>query len=73
MHSWKGRDSSLDNSFGKKIRMRLIDLDKNQIWLIEQVRSKTGLYFDGSYLWKIMNGVSHTPRIVSAIRDILDI
>lgn len=59
--------------FGKDIKKRLVDLGKTQTWLIEQVENKTGLYFDGSYLYKVMNGVLATPKIVGAIREILDL
>lgn len=61
------------SEFGKDISKRLIDLDKPQTWLIEEVRSKTGLYFDDSYMYKIKTGQLSTPKIVQAIRDILDI
>lgn len=59
------------NDFGKAVKIRLIELDKNQAWLIDQVKEKTGLYFDDGYLWKITAGVCATPKIVAAIRDIL--
>ena len=59
--------------FGKAIKKKLVDLDKNQSWLIEIVRERTGLYFDGSYLYKIMVGKLATPKVVQAIREILDI
>lgn len=58
---------------GKEIKHRLIDLDKQQAWLIEQVKEKTGLYFDSSYLSKVMNGQQSSPRIVNAICEILGI
>lgn len=59
--------------FGKSIKKKLIDLDQPQVWLIEQVKMKTGLYFDDSYLYKIVTGKLASPKIVSAIREILDI
>lgn len=59
--------------FGKEIGKRLIDLDKPQLWLIDEVRKKTGLYFDDSYLYKIRTGQLSTPKIVQAICEILDI
>lgn len=61
------------SEFGKDISKRLIDLSKPQTWLIEEVRNKTGLYFDDSYMYKIKTGQLSTPKIVQAIRDILDI
>lgn len=59
--------------FGKDVAKRLIDKDRKQIWLIQQVREKTGLYFDDSYLNKILTGKLATPKIVLAIREILDL
>lgn len=59
--------------FGKEIKKRLVDLDRNQNWLIEQVKERTGLYFDDSYLYKIMVGKLPAPKITQAIREILDL
>lgn len=59
--------------FGKEIKHRLIDTDKRQAWLIEQVKEKTGLYFDSSYLHKVMTDQEHSPRIIGAICEILGI
>lgn len=58
---------------GKEIKKRLVDADRDQNWLIKQVADTTGLYFDRSYLHKIMTGKLNTPGIVLAIRKILDI
>ena len=59
--------------FGKEIKKRLLDIDQDQNWLIDQVSKETGLYFDRSYLYKIMTGKLSTPSVVLAIRRILDI
>lgn len=59
--------------FGKEIKKRLVDMDRTQAWLIEQVRGTTGLYFDRSYMYKIQTGQLFTPKIVCAIRNILDL
>lgn len=59
--------------FGKEVKKRLVDIDCNQNWLIEQVRIKTGLYFDSSYMSKILTGQLATPGIIQAIREILNI
>ena len=59
------------SDFGKAVKIRLVEMEKNQAWLIEQVKEKTGLYFDDSYLWKINSGAIATPSIVTAIREIL--
>ena len=60
-------------SFGKSIKKRLIDMDTTQEWLYGQVSEKTGLYFDSSYLSKIMRGVYVPEKMVKAICDILSI
>lgn len=59
--------------FGKSIKRRLLDIDKDQNWLIEQVAQKTNLYFDRSYLHKIMTGRLKTPGIRQAICEILEL
>ena len=59
--------------FGKAIMKRLVDLEKQQQWLIEEVASRTGLYVDSSYLFKIKTGQLATPKIIAAICEILEI
>ena len=59
------------NDFGKAVKVRLVEMEKSQAWLIEQVKEKTGLYFDSGYLWRINAGVLTTPGVVAAIREIL--
>ena len=59
--------------FGKKIKIALIGKDASQDWLIREVKQKTGLYFDSSYLNKIMTGTNKNPTIISCICEILGI
>lgn len=59
--------------FFKKVKYRLIDLEKTQKWLEEQIREKTGLFVDSSYLSKIYNGERNAPKIKAAICEILEI
>lgn len=59
--------------FGKQVKIKLIQLDKPQKWLNEEVIKRTGLYFDDSYLHRIVTGKNSNPKIVSAIKEILDI
>lgn len=66
-------DTIKTTPFGKEIKKRLVDLEKKQSWLIEQVANRTGLYFDGSYLHKVIVGQLRTPKIVLAIKEILEI
>lgn len=66
--------------FGKAVKIRLIELDKNQEWLIEQVKERTGDFFDSSYLHRLMTGKfpgdrghNGKPGKADVIRDILGI
>ena len=42
--------------FGKAVKIRLVELEKTQEWLIQQVKERTGDYFDSSYLYRLMAG-----------------
>ena len=57
--------------FGRRVKTRLIELDKNQSWLVEQVKAKTGLYFDNPYLCRVLSGTLKSPKILAAIRETL--
>lgn len=59
--------------YGKKIKKRLIDMDKPQKWLIDEVQKETALFFDSSYLAKILNGSKNNAKIVEAINNIMEI
>lgn len=66
------------SDFGKAVKIRLIEMEKTQDWLIEQVRERTGDYFDSSYLYRILsgklsaeNGTNGKPGKAVVIRDIL--
>ena len=59
--------------FGKQIKTQLIEINETQDWLINQVSESTGLYFDGSYLYRIQTGQLSSPKIVDAIRKILNV
>lgn len=60
-------------NFDKAVRIRLIEMEKNQKWLMEQVKEKTGLYMDSSYMSKIIKGEKTPPKVVDAIKGILNI
>lgn len=63
----------LMSDFGIKIKMKLLELNHSQNWLIEEVKAKTGLYFDSSYLYRIMTSQIETPKIIQAIHEILEL
>ena len=59
--------------FGKKIKIKLVEINQTQVWLIDKVKKDTGLYFDRSYLHKIETGEANPETIVQSIRKILNI
>lgn len=45
------------SDFGKAVKIRLVELERTQAWLIEQVKEKTGdRSFDTSWLHRILSG-----------------
>ena len=66
--------------FGKAVKIRLVEMEKTQEWLIEQVKTKTGDFFDSSYLHRILagkmpaeSGYKGKPGKAEIIREILGI
>lgn len=59
--------------FGLCVKTKLLQNGKNLTWLQKEVKTKTGLYVDGSYLNKILTGKRSAPKIVAAICEILNI
>lgn len=69
---------SKTTEFGKTVKIRLVELERTQEWLIEQVKEKTGDYFDSSYLHRILagkfpaeSGYKGKPGKAEVIREIL--
>ena len=58
--------------FGLDIKVALMKMGKTQNWLIEQVKEKTGMFFDDSYLYKIITGQRKAVEMTNAIREILE-
>ena len=59
--------------YGLKIKMRLLELNKSQNWLIDEVASRTGLYFDSGYMHKILTGAEKSEKVLTAINEILEL
>ncbi len=57
--------------FGKIVKTKLVEIEQKQDWLIRKVTERTGLYFDTSYMHKILTGQNTNPKIIAAIREIL--
>lgn len=59
--------------FGLCVKTELLRRGKEQKWLEKEITEKTGLYVDSSYLSKIYTGKRNAPKVVRAIREILNI
>ena len=60
--------------FGLAVKTKLLGPPtKTQAWLVKEVRAATGLYVDNAYISKILTGQRDAPKIVQAIRDILEL
>jgi hypothetical protein len=58
---------------GEQIAISLIKANRTNEWLIREVASDSGRYFDRSYLHKVKTGKIQTPSIVSSIKKILEL
>lgn len=61
------------SDFGLCVKTELLRLGKEQKWLEDTVSEKTGLFVDSGYMYKILTGQRNAPKIVEAIREILNI
>lgn len=59
--------------FGLCVKTELLRRGKTQKWLEETVHSRTGLFMDSGYTYKILTGERKAPKIVQAICEILEI
>lgn len=66
-------DSCKFTSFGLCVKMELLKRGKTQKWLEEEITNRTGLFADSGYMDKILKGKRNAPRVVEAIREILEI
>ena len=61
------------SDFGLCVKTELLRQGKEQKWLEEAVSEKTGLYVDSGYMYKVLTGKRNAPKIVEAIREILEL
>ena len=66
-------NNSKFTDFGLCVKTELLRQGKWQKWLEEEIANETGLYMDSGYLYKILTGQRNAPKIVDAIRKILNI
>ena len=61
------------SDFGLLVKAKLLQKNKTQKQLAEEVTNKTGLYVDSGYMYKILTNKRNAPKIVDAICEILSI
>lgn len=59
--------------FGVAVKIELLRRGKEQKWLEQQVSDTTGLFIDAGYIYKILTGQRNAPKVVKAIKEILNI
>ncbi|MBR4109341.1 MAG: XRE family transcriptional regulator [Oscillospiraceae bacterium] len=60
-------------AFGLRVKTELLRRGMSQRQLEEEITKNTGLNCDNGYMYKILTGQRAAPRIVKAIREILNI
>ena len=60
-------------TFGLCVKTELLRRGMEQKELEEKVTAATGLFVDSGYMYKILTGQRNAPKVVQAIRKILDI
>ena len=65
-------ESTKNTDFGLAVKIELLRRGMKQDDLIEEIR-KRDMFCDSSYLSKIFRGERNAPKVVAAIREILDL
>jgi hypothetical protein len=66
-------NNSKYTDFGLCVKTELLRQGKTQNWLEQTVTNRTGLFVDSGYMYKILTGQRSAPKIVAAIREILNL
>lgn len=66
-------DSCKFTPFGLCVKTELLKRGKSQKWLEEEVSTRYQMYVDSGYMYKILTGQRNAPKIVRAIREILEL
>lgn len=59
------------SDFGFAIKIKLLQKNKKQAWLIDKLRNETGMYVDSSLMHKISVGKYPKSKLIPAIKKIL--
>lgn len=63
----------IPTEFGRAVQVRLLDTGMTQEDLIARVKNDYKQFLDSSYLYKILTGQRKAPKVVKAIREVLDL
>ena len=66
-------NNSKYTDFGLCVKTELLRQGKQQKLLYEEINRRTGLYVDSGYMYKVLTGRRSAPKIVAAIREILNL
>ena len=73
MHLSTGKEGKETTDFRKEVKKKLIDEDKTQRWLTEEVNKKLGNKSDYAYINRVINGIQRSKPVMNAISEILGI
>lgn len=73
MHLSTKKEGREITDFGKAVKIKLIEIDQTQRWLLTEVNKKVGTNADAAYLNGILQGKRKSKRFVAAIGEILGI
>lgn len=65
-------DSCKFTPFGLCVKTELLRRGKPQKWLEGKITEK-GMYMDNGYMYKILTGQRSAPKVVQAIREVLEL
>jgi len=63
----------IPDELGRKVLGRLVETGMTQAELIDAVKADRNMFLDSGYLYKILTGQRAAPKIVQAIRKILEL
>lgn len=60
-------------TFRKAVKVKLVEIDKTQTWLSEELKGRYGIYMDRFYLSRILAGQVNSVNTIDKICEILSI
>lgn len=60
-------------TFRQAVKVKLVEIDKTQTWLSEELKKRYGIYMDRFYLSRILAGQVNSVNTIDKICEILSI